>query len=135
MPALPPGSRVASRCPASCSGFSARRETGQPLSWPRPAGPRLRPVATAGRALQRAIGLEIEVPIPVDNLTGGQINQIRAAEVAASAAGALPAVVQANRVTAAGIMDQHGHVPGKQVIKAAGVAGRYAARCLRRAVR
>lgn len=72
------------------------------------------------RALQRAIGLEIEVPIPVDNLTPPQIVQIRGFE--AATAGAAPAVVQQNRIAAAGLMDAHGQVQGKQVIKAAGTA-------------
>lgn len=81
-----------------------------------------RTTAASRRAIQRAIGLEIEVPIPVDDLTPVQVGQIRADEAAASAPGALPAVVQANRVHAAGNMDINGQVQGKQVIKPAATA-------------
>jgi hypothetical protein len=77
---------------------------------------------TSRRVVQRAIGLEIEVPIPVDDLTPAQVAQMRAFEAAATAPGVAPLVRQQNRIAAAGLMDTHGQVNGKQIIKPAATA-------------
>ncbi|WP_169947813.1 DUF4157 domain-containing protein [Microbispora sp. H11081] len=59
-------------------------------------------------ALQRAIGLEIEVPIPIDKLTPAEVAQIKA-EVAKEYVAGM-AKKQGHRITAVGMRDTNGTV-------------------------
>lgn len=58
--------------------------------------------------LQRAIGLEIEVSIPIDKLTPAEVAQIKA-EVAKESVAGLPKK-QGHRITAVGMRDMNGRV-------------------------
>jgi Domain of unknown function (DUF4157) len=67
--------------------------------------------ASNGILIQRAIGLEIEIPVPIDKLTAAQVAQIQgyvAASQAATAAGNNP---MADKVAARAAMQQNGTVP------------------------
>ena len=106
---------------ASAFAADARAVCASPAAGPSgsprrsPDAPRLR--HGGRRVLQRAIGLEIEVPVPVDQLSPADVNTMRAEEAAATAPGVASGVALRHRVHAAGIMDMKGPVPYKQVIK------------------
>ncbi|MBW4670805.1 MAG: DUF4157 domain-containing protein [Cyanomargarita calcarea GSE-NOS-MK-12-04C] len=59
--------------------------------------------------IQRAIGMEIEIPVPIDQLTGGQIAQIRNEVVAEQAAGNNATKMQ-HKLAAKNIRDQNGRI-------------------------
>ena len=106
---------------ASAFAAEARAVRASPAAGPSgsprrsPDAPRLR--HGGRRVLQRAIGLEIEVPVPVDQLSPADVNTMRAEEAAATTPGVASGVALLHRVHAAGIMDIKGPVPYKQVIK------------------
>src|SRR5438876_294907 len=67
--------------------------------------------ASNGILIQRAIGLEIETPVPIDKLTAAQVAQIQGYVAAAQAATAAGNNPMANKIAAQNVMAQDGTVP------------------------